>query len=72
MTWQELLWIKIRVHLGKIQENISNPMFNYMKELNCKHEGEWIPAEEDTNVRENIVCIHCGMNLPLPQEDEDC
>ena len=71
-TWLGLLWKAIPFRLGKTQKNINSPMYTYLDEVNCKHEGEWIPAEEDTNVRENIVCIHCGVNLLLPQEDEDC
>ena len=33
---------------------------------NCLHKNqEYIPPEEDTNVVENLICIDCGINLPL-------
>ena len=40
--------------------------------MECEHQNtEWIPPEKDTNVIENYICIDCGVNLPLPREDDD-
>ena len=38
----------------------------------CTHTNKhWIPAEEDTNVRENLICLDCNKNLSLEMEGED-
>ena len=38
----------------------------------CEHDNtEYIPYESDTNVQENYICLDCGINLPLPEEDVD-
>ena len=37
--------------------------------IECEHiNTEYIPEEEDTNVRENLICLDCGKNLPLERE----
>ena len=46
-------------------------MNDYLAELNCEHEGEWIHAEPENNVVEDMICVHWGIQLPLPQEDDD-
>ena len=38
----------------------------------CKHENtEYQPAEWDTNVHESYNCEDCGIELPMPEIDED-
>ena len=40
------------------------------KQKNCEHENkEYIPAEFENNVQENLVCLNCHTNLPLERED---
>ena len=40
--------------------------------IECEHDNtEYIPYESDTNVQENYICLDCGINLPLPEEDVD-
>ena len=40
--------------------------------IECEHDNtEYIPYESDTNVQENYICLDCGINLPLPEEDID-
>ena len=50
-------------------------IYNNKGELNdkfCKHENtEYQAAEWDTNVRESYNCEDCGIELPLPEIDED-
>ena len=36
----------------------------------CKHEGFYQPEEYEINVSESYTCIHCGINLPLPDKDD--
>ena len=38
----------------------------------CEHiNTEWIPAEPDVNVSEQLICDDCGMDLDLPQEGDN-
>ena len=40
--------------------------------IECEHDNtEYIPYESYTNVQENYICLDCGINLPLPEEDID-
>ena len=37
---------------------------------NCPHiNTEYIERELDVNVMENLICLDCGENLRLPEED---
>ena len=37
----------------------------------CTHVfTEYIPAEEDIGVKENLICLDCGKNLPLEREED--
>ncbi len=39
----------------------------------CEHKNtEYIPCEDDTNVSEQLICDDCGIDLDLPQPDDDC
>tara|TARA_R110000824_G_scaffold368282_1_gene557576 strand:- start:430 stop:765 length:336 start_codon:yes stop_codon:yes gene_type:complete len=38
----------------------------------CKHENpEYQPAEPENNIHESYNCEDCGIELPLPEPDED-
>ena len=40
------------------------------KQKDCEHKNrEYIPAEIDNYVVENLVCLDCYINLPLERED---
>ena len=43
-----------------------------LKETVCSHENtEYQPAEWENNVHESYNCEDCGIELPLPEIDED-
>ena len=38
----------------------------------CEHKHpEYIPNEDDTNVSEQLICNDCGMDLDLPEPDDN-
>ena len=38
--------------------------FGYENPLECEHRhSEHIPQEDDTNVREDVICLDCGMSI---------
>ena len=38
----------------------------------CEHiNTEYIPREDDVNVQENYICLDCGINLPIPEPDDN-
>ena len=38
--------------------------FGYENPLECEHRhSEHIPQEDDTNVREDVICLDCGMSV---------
>tara|TARA_R100001594_G_scaffold145344_1_gene195422 strand:- start:2805 stop:2963 length:159 start_codon:yes stop_codon:yes gene_type:complete len=51
--------------MGKVKEMA-------IRYYNCSHTNtEYIPQELDTNIVEGITCLDCGLDLPLPQEDDN-
>jgi len=45
--------------------------YNVEEIIKCEHnKTEYIPYESDTNVAENYICLDCGINLPIPEEEE--
>ena len=52
--------------------NISGQKKRGINMAKCEHDNtEYIPYESDTNVQEKYICLDCGINLPLPEEDVD-
>ena len=42
------------------------------RQKSCQHDKtEWIPAEPDVNVNEFLMCDDCGLELDLPQPDDN-
>lgn len=39
---------------------------------NCPHiHIEYIEAEPEVNIMANLICLDCGENLRLPEEDDE-
>ena len=42
------------------------------KQKHCQHlDTEYIPSEPEINVGEGLICNECGMDLPLPEPDDN-
>ena len=39
--------------------------------MKCEHKNtEYIPEEQDINVREDLICLDCGVSLEIYKSDE--
>jgi cellulose biosynthesis protein BcsQ len=55
---------------GNVESIVNNS--GELKDKFCKHENtEYQPAEPDNNIHESYTCENCGIDLPLPEPDED-
>jgi len=55
---------------GNVESIVNNS--GELKDTVCKHENtEYQPAEPDNNVHESYNCEDCGIDLPIPEPDED-
>ena len=55
---------------GNVESTVNNS--GELKEEVCKHENtEYQPAEWENNIHESYTCEDCGIDLPLPEPDED-
>ena len=75
----------MEVKMGRIKEAINNvdEIYQFVNSFNeiqkkkkvmaeCKHkETEYQPEEYDTNTPEMLMCAECGIELPLPEPDDE-
>ena len=72
-----LLWATMKIcentekkHRDKIMSKVHEYFID--KQKYCQHlDIEYIPPEPEVNVGEGAICSECGMDLPLPQPDDN-